>query len=258
MTNRKNLYGYHIQNGELAVLPDEAVVVGRIATLYIAGASYQTVADTLNDEGIPYSPEAPVWNRHKVKRLLENPRYTGTDGYPPILDRSAFRAVQEQIRSKTEGYTFKEKRPALHLKEYLRCPCGGALHRLAGANRRKDTLYLKCDTCGTPITISDEQLLTAVARQVAAHSQPGNTPYIPSGEVIRLTNAINRGLEHPDTPENVVSLILRGISARYDCCPAPTESENNSHPAEVDQKRFGQAVSHITINGNQDVTVHFK
>ena len=37
MTNRKNLYGYHIKNGELAIVPQEAEIVQRIATLYIAG-----------------------------------------------------------------------------------------------------------------------------------------------------------------------------------------------------------------------------
>ena len=258
MTNRKNLYGYHIENGELAIVPQEAQAVKRIAALYIAGASYQAVADSLNKAGTPFSLEAPVWNKHKVKRLLENPRYTGTGGYPPILDEATFQAVQEQIQMKTAGYTFKEKRPALQLKKYLHCICGGAFHRLAGANRKKNTLYLKCQVCGTQVTISDDDLLAAVFLQMAGHDQPDSMPYAPSSEVIRLTNAINRGLEHPDAPEDVVSLILQGISARYDCCPAPIEQENNNRPAEVDLKRFGQAVSHITITGNQDVTVHFK
>ena len=86
---------------------------------------------------------------------------------------------------------------------------------------------------------------------------PAEQPYAPSGEVIRLTNAIDRGLEHPDKPEDIVSLILRGASARYDCCPAPTESEPFSRPAEAGLKRFGQAVSHITI-ADGTITVHFK
>lgn len=258
MTNRKNLYGYRIQNGELTILPDEAAVVKQIATLYISGGSYQGIADSLNKAGIPFSPEVPPWNKHKVKRLLENPRYTEVDGYPPILDEATFQAVQTMIRTKTEGYTFKEKRLALQLKEYLRCSCGGAFHRLAGANRRKNTLYLKCDVCGAPITILDEELLSAVSRQMTDHGHSAERPYIPSAGVIRLTNAVNRGLEHPDAPENVVSLILQGISARYACCPAPTEYENNNRPTEVDLKRFRQAVSHITITENMDITVHFR
>ena len=258
MINRKNLYGYRIENGELTIVPQEATTVERIATLYIAGASFQTIADSLNKSGTSFSQEAPLWNKHKVKRVLENPRYIGMDDYPPILDEVTFQAVQAKIKAKTEGYTFKEKRPVLRLREYLQCDCGGALHRTAGANRRKDTLYLKCAACGTQLTILDDTLLDQVSHQMAEHDQPDQRPYAPSSEVIRLTNAINRGLEHLSAPEDVVALILQGVSARYDCCPAPIEQKNNDRPAEVNLKRFGQAVSHITITGNQDVKVHFK
>ena len=103
MTNRKNLYGYHIENGELAIVPKEVEIVQRIATLYIAGGSYQSIAETLNGDGNPFSTEAPLWNKHKVKRLLENPRYTGQNGYPAIIDTKTFQAVQRMIREKTAG-----------------------------------------------------------------------------------------------------------------------------------------------------------
>ena len=258
MTNRKNLYGYRIENGEMTIVTEEKAVVERIVGLYRAGASYQVIADSLNKAGIPFSPQAPLWNKHKVKRLLENPRYTGAKGYPVILDENTFHAVQAKIRAKTESYTFKEKRPALMLKDHLRCPCGGTLQRVGGTTRRKDTLYLKCAVCGAHVTILDEDLLAGVSRRMAEHNAPKEQPYVPSGEVIRLTNAINRSLEHPDAPEHVVSLILQGVSARYDCCPAPIEQKDKHRLSEADLKRFGQAVSHITITGNLDVTVHFK
>lgn len=198
MTNRKNLYGYRIENGELIIVPQEAQTVKRIATLYIAGASYQTIADSLNKSGTSFSPEAPLWNKHKVKRVLENPRYIGTNGYPPILDEADFQAVQIKIRTKTEGYTFKEKRPALRLKEYLRCDCGGALYRTAGTNRRTDTLYLKCQACGAQVTILDADLLAEVSRQLAQHDRPANEIYIPSSEVVRLNNEKAEGIQPND------------------------------------------------------------
>ena len=97
---------------------------------------------------------------------------------------------------------------------------------LSGTIRREDTLYLKCAACGAHITILDEDLLAEVSRQMAEHNAPKEQPYVPNSEVIRLTNAINRGLEQPDAPENVVALILRGVSARYGCCPAPTEQKD--------------------------------
>ena len=144
------------------------------------------------------------------------------------------------------------------MKEYLCCPCGGALRRISGTIRRKDTLYLKCAVCGAHVTILDEDLLAEVSRQMAEHDTPKEQPYVPNGEVIRLTNAINRALEHLSDPEDVVSLILLGVSTRYDCCPAPMEQKDKHRLSEAELKRFGQAVSHITITGNLDVTVHFK
>ena len=82
MINRKILYGYRIRNGILEIVPEEQQTVKRIFTLYNAGASYQGISDALNQGNIPYSQEVPLWNKHKVKRLLENPRYTGQDDYP--------------------------------------------------------------------------------------------------------------------------------------------------------------------------------
>ena len=71
MINRKILYGYQIQNGEITVVEDEALVVRRVFSLYLGGLSYQRISDTLNGEEIPFCREAPLWNKHKVKRLLK-------------------------------------------------------------------------------------------------------------------------------------------------------------------------------------------
>ena len=98
MTNRKILYGYQIKNGDLTIIESEAAVVSRIFTLYIEGRlSYQKISDTLNGDHIPFGPETPFWNKHKVKRLLENPRYTGTDGYPAVMEQDAFDTIQSMI-----------------------------------------------------------------------------------------------------------------------------------------------------------------
>ncbi len=259
MSIRKILYGYQIQLGELAIVPQEAETVRRITTLYLNGLSYQKISYTLNNDGIPFSAEGPLWNKHKVKRLLENPRYTGADGYPVIVDRVTFDAVQDKIQEKTTNYTKVEKRPVQWLKEYLTCgTCQGRLLGMGGRRQRRDTLYLRCERCGMLVTISDTDLMNEVIRQMAEHDAPAEKAYSPSSEVVRLTNAINRSLEHPDKPEDVVSLILQGASARYACCSAPTEFETSPRLTEVDFKHFGRAVSHIVIAENNSVTIHFK
>ena len=80
--------------------------------------------------------------------------------------------------------------------------------------------------------------------------------YQPSGEVIRLTNAINRGLEHPDDPQEVISLILQGVAARYACCPDTQEHTNR--PLDVCWAHIRLAVSHINRSEEHTVQVTFQ
>ena len=75
---------------------------------------------------------------------------------------------------------------------------------------------------------------------------------------MRLDNAINRGLEQPDSPEAVMALILQGAATRYACCPElAAESEGSERLTETDWKRFRQTVSHITISQDTEVTLIF-
>ena len=100
--------------------------------------------------------------------------------------------------------------------------------------------------------------VNGIVRQFRDHEQPSCTAYTPSAEVMRLDNAINRGLEQPDSPEAVMALILQGAAARYDCCPEPSaESEPSDSLTEADWRRFQRAVSHITISQDTEVTLIF-
>ena len=100
MINRKVLYGYQIQNGALEIAPEEQRAVSMVFTLYNAGASYQAISDALNRQDVPYCREVPLWNKHKVKRLLENPRYTGKEGYPILVWKRIFSKRRRKRRRK--------------------------------------------------------------------------------------------------------------------------------------------------------------
>ena len=256
MKNRKFLYGYCLRDGRMTIQPQEAETVKHIVTLYTEGISFQKIAEALNGEQIPYSEDAPQWNKHKVKRLLENPRYAGADGYPAIIETAVHEAVLKMIRSKTSEQTRRDTRPALWLKPYLRCgECGETLDRVAA--HEPGTLALRCQRCGNRVTIPDDDLIAQTVIQLAFNASETEEPYTPSEEVVRLTNAINRGLEQPENPEEITGLILQGISARYDCCP----SEGAGPPGGLNGntlKRFSETASHITIARDGIVTVHFR
>jgi len=257
--NRKVLYGYQIEDGKLIHQPQEAEIVRRIFTLYLEGKLQREISDLLNGEGILYSPDRPVWTKFRVAFILKNRRYMGADGYPLLIVEDTFQAVQTTLQKKW-GERTRRDRPVLQLRDRLYCQhCGGRLKRIFGGNsKRPDTLYLKCEQCGSRTVIPDDTLLAEIRRQAAGYTPtaPATTAYAPSGEVVRLTNAINRGLEKPEQPEEVVSLILQGITARYACLPSETPPIDL--PRLLQEERYEQAVQSVIISADSTVSVTFR
>ena len=249
--NRKILYGYQIQDGKLVIQPQEAEIVKKIFSIYLEGTYQWKIADILNADGVLYSQERPQWTMHRVGFILKNPRYMGADGYPIIIDAETFQTAQEIIQKRKKTVR-RSDRPALRYREKLRCgKCGGPLKRRFSGRKRKDTLYLQCEGCGVRTEIKDADFLAEVERQTAAHtpSEQPSTAYEPSADAVRLTNAINRGLERPDQPEEIVKLILQGVSARYDCF------SQEANPIDIHGER---AIQYITVSADNAVTVTFK
>ena len=130
--------------------------------------------------------------------------------------------------------------------------------RIGGKWQNSTMLYLKCRACESSTTMDMTETVDEIVQQFRTHECPKQTDYVPSAEVIRLNNAINRGLEKPDSPEMVIALILRGAAARYECCPEPQRCNDTDFPKEVDWHRFRQVVAHIQVMRDAVVTVRFK
>ncbi len=249
--NRKILYGYQIQDGKLIIQPQEAEVVKRIFSTYLEGTYQWKIADILNADSVLYSQERPQWTMHRVGFILKNPRYTGADGYPVLIDAGTFQTAQEIIQKRKKTVR-RSDRPALRYREKLRCgECGSPLKRRHSGQKRNDTLYLQCEGCGIRTEIKDFDFLAEVERQTAAYtpSEQSAVVYEPSAEAVRLTNAINRGLERPDQPEEIVKMILQGVSARYDCFP---------QEANLIDIHGEKAIQYIAIFADNAVTATFK
>ena len=257
MTKQIVVYGYAIVDG--CYIPDRAAspVVRQIFDLYCAGESYNRIANTLNREQIIYQPGHPLWNKHIVKRILENPKYTGTDCYPALIPETQFQAVQARIASKTAGNTKRSLQPEEHLWPYLSCgTCGGRLCRTGRRTTGKS--QVKCKVCGTVLWVNQANLTKEVLRQYNQHISPNKTGYEPSEAVIRLNNAVNRGLEQCEEPKPVIDAILQGISARYQCCGVPSGGPPIPSLSDMDWRTFQQEVRTITIHENDTILVAFQ
>jgi hypothetical protein len=107
------------------------------------------------------------------------------------------------------------------------------------------------------VTIPDADLLGEVERQAAEYTPLADSPgYAPSEDTVRLTNAINRGLEKPEHPEEVTALIMQGISARYACFPTQMTAADILRL--IREKDYDQAIQYITITAENAVTVTFR
>lgn len=257
MTKQIVVYGYAIADGYYIPDQEASPVVQQIFDLYCAGESYNRIADTLNREQVIYLSEHPLWNKHIVKRILENPKYIGTDCYPALIPEMQFQTVQTLIASKTAENTKRSIQPEEHLWPYLTCgTCGGRLYRTGRRTTGKS--QVKCKFCGAVLWVNRTNLTEEVLRQYIQHISPRETVYEPSEAVIRLSNAVNRGLEQSEEPKPVIDAILQGISARYQCCGVPSEVLPTPSLSDIDWRIFQQAVGTITIHENDTVLVAFQ
>ena len=130
------ILGYRFQNGQFAVVPEEAEIIKRIFREYLDGLGATAIMKGLNEDGILTRTGKP-WRTEGVLKILRNYNYTGNlilqktyrenhltkrkmknNGEKPqyhavgtheaIIDIATFEAVQEEIARRTERYLGKK------------------------------------------------------------------------------------------------------------------------------------------------------
>ena len=130
------ILGYRFQNGQFAVVPEEAEIIKRIFREYLDGLGATAIMKGLNEDGILTRTGKP-WRTEGVLKILRNYNYTGNlilqktyrenhltkrkmknNGEKPqyhavgtheaIIDLATFEAVQEEIARRAEHYSGKK------------------------------------------------------------------------------------------------------------------------------------------------------
>ena len=166
---RKIPFGYEIRGGQLRPHPQEGDAVRYIFGQYLAGASLLAIAEGMTGRGPRYHQHTPEWNKHMVKRVLENARYTGADGYPPLVSGEDFAAVQDQRGARnTYAPLPAETRPI-----QAKAVCGLCGAKLIRGHRTHGRVHWKCQNadCGQSVSLSDETLAAGgIVIDKTAHS----------------------------------------------------------------------------------------
>ena len=147
MKKRTLPFGYEIKSGKVIVQPEEAAVVRELFEAYGNGASYQELSRRMKARAVPYHNGEPCWNKNKIARILGCQLYTGTDGYPAIIDESLLRRAAAQ-RAESGSKMTEETRAVKSVREISRCAaCGGKIR----IDRNRDGWILwTCADCGGP------------------------------------------------------------------------------------------------------------
>ena len=225
--NRNIPFGYTMQKGEIVEEPTESQAVKDIFKLYLDGKSMSEIARQMSISQISYNGITFDWNKNMVKRILENEKYLGKDGYPALTDSETFYRANARKKSKaTSVNEISEELKIIRSLTYC-TECGHRLSRIGG-NTQTDKWDCRNPECSrfnyrlTDNMIKD--ILLHILNAVIANPDLLNTDseisvYTPSVKVKCQQNEINRLMDNPqiDT-EKAKTEILKLTELKYECC----------------------------------------
>ena len=225
--NRNIPFGYTMQKGEIVEEPTESQAVKDIFNLYLNGKSMSEIARQMSISQISYNGITFDWNKNMVKRILENEKYLGKDGYPVLIDNETFNHANARKKSKaTSVNEISEELQIIRSLTYCK-ECGHRLSRIGG-NTQTDKWDCRNSECSrfnyrlTDNMIKD--ILLHILNAVIANPDLLDTDseisgYTPSIKVKCQQNELNRLMDNPQIDsEKVKTEILRLAELKYDCC----------------------------------------
>jgi hypothetical protein len=200
--NRVIPYGYAVENGRNILHPTESETVRRIFADYLGGGSLKTIAEALTAEKIEFIPGRSDWNKHRVKRILEDERYTGTDTYPAVISVDMHRQARarKDLNNKTATKSECRFRPPCPVECAL---CGAEMKRRRGTRGNLPHEIWTCQSpdCHAILGVGEDALptdITALLNRLITNPGLVDTdapPTADSPEVRRLANEADRELD---------------------------------------------------------------
>ncbi|MFR6146055.1 recombinase family protein [Neglectibacter timonensis] len=203
MKMRNIPFGYRMENGKIIFHPTESQAVKDIFSDYLGGQSLLKIAQSLNERQVEYLPGTTGWNKARLKRIIEDKRYIGGDGYPPIIEQRIYDKAQAVRDSRNTQKALDRTADIFRLQLSVLCEkCGEPMQRRHDSRTTYQEKWV-CKSCDEVIKISDDAFLSAITECINYLIAKPNilqgdpTPTEPPVEVIRLKNEIGRMLDSP-------------------------------------------------------------
>ena len=227
MKHRTLPFGYEIQNGIVQINKAETQTVTWIFTEYLNGSNLKEIAESLTIQRTEYMPDQYDWNKNRIKRIIEDRRYTGDGKYPKIISQRMFEqanAVKEEKRTTKSYMVDASNKPLVYA---VRCSyCGKTMIH----NTNRKAKYAEQWVCGTEncrakIYMTIEQIEQAVTKlmneiirsPILAEQQADEQEMIT--EISIMESEINRMLGQTDLDKNEIqNKILECAAKKYEYC----------------------------------------
>ena len=274
--NRNIPFGYTIQKGEIVEEPTESQAVKDIFKLYLDGKSMSEIARQMSISQISYNGITFDWNKNMVKRILENEKYLGKDGYPVLIDNETFNHANARKKSKaTSVNEISEELKIIRSLTYC-TECGHRLSRIGGNTQtdKWDCRNIECSRFNYRLTDNMiKDILLHILNAVIANPDLLDTDseisaYTTNIKVKCQQNEINRLMDNPEIDsEKVKTEILRLAELKYDCCTYDESPQKTEYLKEllsdreqlniIDYDLLKSCVSRILIGHFYTIEIEF-
>ena len=274
--NRNIPFGYTMQKGEIIAEPTESQAAKDIFKLYLDGNSMSEIARQMSICQISYNGITFDWNKNMVKRILENEKYLGKDGYPVLIDSETYYHANARKKSKaTSVNEISEELQIIRSLTYCK-ECGHRLSRIGGNTQtdKWDCRNIECSRFNYRLTDNMiKDILLHILNAVIANPDLLDTDseisaYTTNIKVKCQQNEINRLMDNPEIDsEKVKTEILRLAELKYDCCTYDESPQKTEYLKEllsdreqlniIDYDLLKSCVSRILIGHFYTIEIEF-
>lgn len=238
-TNRKQPFGYKMEQGRVMADIGEASWVKQLFEQYNLGVSIRSLTNEMQSSAVPYDGGKP-WNINMVARILADERYIGQGGYPAIVDDEAFHIAMEKKSKKAPAVQKTEAQKLLRRK----CDCRITPHI------EHEVLHLMNILAGNPERLMIPEL-----------------PSAPNQCLDKLKSELDEILARLPVDEaqareklmEIVAVMYEAIDPReYETQRLRKVFEKETSREELDTTLIDQTIAAVLVDGNGRVRIKLK
>ena len=160
-------FGWKYENGKKVLHEREADVLRNMYQDYLQGNSLAASVRLLELLKIEYQEGKTDWNKSRVRRLLSDERYLGTEEYSPIIDPETFEAVQKKLKEANQQGAVNRK-DAIYQIHNVHCDrCGAIMKRRPSySGKRYERWVCQNDSCHLIAAKPDAELIADLLTQL--------------------------------------------------------------------------------------------